>query len=130
MSRASTPEGTSIKETLRVALDADAARAFMEMSERLKAANAFVKIQPSQFVSFLVSDFLHSYFEKDLDVLVAEFFDSQSFYENATQKSRGDKNFEDVMDAALTAVKKIKSKRRRRAPLKRSESSTALDSAQ
>lgn len=102
------------KEVLRVALDQEAARAYFQMAEKLKATNAHVKVQPSQFVSYLVADFFETYFEKDIDVLVAEFFDSQSFYKSETQHAKREGSFEVAMDKALTAAKRIKSKRRRK----------------
>ena len=46
------------KKKLRIVLDAEAAQAFESMVNILKAETPTIKIYPSQFVSFLVADFL------------------------------------------------------------------------
>lgn len=100
------------KECLRVALDRVAAQSYLNMVERLKAENTFIKIQPSQFVSFLVADFFKTYFEKDLAVLVAEFFDSDSYYESERHKARGAANYEEALETALARARAVKAKKR------------------
>lgn len=100
------------KETLRVALDKQAAQAFAKMAIRLKAENPHVRVQPSAFVSFLVSDYCATYFEKDLGLLVAEFFDSKSFHEAQLQLAKAG-NFEDVMAESLETIRRIKAHARR-----------------
>jgi hypothetical protein len=84
------------KEVLRIALDKKATDCFKAMASRLKGENPRVRFQPSAFVSFLVSDFFSSYFEKDLNVLVAEFSDSKSYYEEQLQKAKSHDEFEKV----------------------------------
>jgi hypothetical protein len=74
-----TNHGQAEKEVLRIALDNKAARDYAAMADRIKAANPCVKLHPSSFVSFLVSDFFETYFEKDMGILVAEFFDSERY---------------------------------------------------
>lgn len=100
------------KEALRIVLDQGATQAYLAMVEKLKAENSCVKFHPSQFVSFLVSDFLNTYFEKDKAVLVAEFFDSQTYYESEAQRAKGQSNFEELMDIALATARRIKGKAR------------------
>lgn len=75
---------------------------------------ATVKIHPSQFVSFLVADFFQSHFEKDKPVLIAEFFDSDTYFDAARKKARGSNNYEELMASALAEAQKIKAKRRRK----------------
>lgn len=106
------------KEILRVALDRESTAAYSAMVERLKAENPHVKFQASAFVSFLVTDFHRTYFEKDLAVLVAEFFDSNAFYESERKKAKEGSSYEEVLGAALTQARHIKSKRRTHAPRK------------
>lgn len=107
-------EPGSDKEVLRVALNKKAAQDYAAMVEKIKAANPCVKIHPSQFASFIISDFFATYFEKDIGILVAEFFDSQSYYEAEAQRAKASGNFEAIMDTALAKVKRIKSKTRRK----------------
>lgn len=100
------------KEVLRVALDKAAANAYKQMTDRLRLESPFLKVHPSAFVSFLVADFCTTYFEKDMDILVAEFFDSQSYYEDQLGKAKSGNSFEETMTATLSTIKKIKSKKR------------------
>jgi len=102
------------KETLRVALDERAARAYDEMVEQIEAKNPCVKINPSAFMSFLVLDFYATYFEKDIGVYIAEFFDAKRFYESEIRRSKDQGDYEQVMGNALLAIKKIKTKQRRK----------------
>lgn len=108
------------KEVLRVALDKQAAQDFAQMANRLKAENPHVRVQPSAFVSFLVSDFYATYFERDLGVLVAEFFDSKSYHEARLQQAKTQGDFENVMTESLVTIRKIKAKARRKGGQKRS----------
>ena len=107
------------KEVLRVALDKQAAQDFAQMANRLKALNPHVRVQPSAFVSFLVSDFFATYFEKDLGILVAEFFDSKSYHEAQLQQAKAQGDFEKVMSESLVAIRKIKARARRKSGQKR-----------
>jgi len=70
------------------------------------------KVQASQFVSFLVADFIEAHFEKDKVVLIAEFFDSDAYYEAERKKAKGAPNYEELMANALDEARKIKGKRR------------------
>lgn len=107
------------KEVLRIALDKKAALAFAQMASRLKAENPHIRIQPSAFVSFLVSDFFATYFEKDLGIMVSEFFDSKSYYEAQLQQAKAQGDFESVMSETLRAIKKIKAGARRKRTVRR-----------
>lgn len=102
------------KEILRVALDQQATRSYYLMSEKIKSLNPHVRIYPSQFVSFLMSDFFETYFEKDVGILMAEFFDSQSYCNAETEKAKGKPDYEEALALAASQAKKIKSKRRRK----------------
>ena len=113
------------KEVLRVALDKQAARDFAQMANRLKAENPHVRVQPSAFVSFLVSDFFATYFEKDLGILVAEFFDSKSYHEAQLQQAKAQGDFEKVMSDSLVTIRKIKARARRKTSKKRKTKPTA-----
>lgn len=107
------------KEVLRIALDKKAALAFAQMASRLKAENPHIRVQPSAFVSFLVSDFCATYFEKDLGILVAEFFDSKGYYEAQLQQAKAQSDFESVMSATLREIKRIKAGARRKRTARR-----------
>lgn len=100
---------------LRVVLDSEAALAYEAMIHRIKEVVPTIKVHPSQFVSFLVSDFYLAHFEKDKDVLIAEFFDSDSFYQAQRKQAKGQVNFEEIMAQALEQAQKYKSKKRRKA---------------
>ena len=104
----------STKQEQRIVLDASATHSYNLMIRALKAEMATVKVNPSQFVSFLVADFFQTYFEKDKAVLVAEFFDSDRYFDAARKKARGLDDYDDQIAAALAEVQKIKSKRRRK----------------
>ena len=98
---------------LRIVLDAEATSAYEGMVERMRA-EATIKVQPSYFVSFLMADFFATHFEKDKAVLIAEFFDSDAFYEAARRRAKSSEDFEELMAAALEEAKRIKGKRRRK----------------
>lgn len=111
-------DGTNKKEILRVALDVKAAKSYALMAQRLKEYNSAVRFYPSDFISFIISDFYETYFENDLDVLVAAFFDSHGFVNAETQKAKSSGNFEEILREALSTAEKIKSKVRRKAKTK------------
>lgn len=102
------------KEILRVALDKQATQSFVKMATHLKSENPHVRVQPSAFVSFLVSDYFATYFEKDLGLLVAEFFDSKSYHEAQIQLAKAGNDFEEVMAESLETIKRIKSQAQRK----------------
>jgi hypothetical protein len=101
---------------LRIVLDAEAALAFESMVDLMKKEMPAIKVQPSQFVSFLVKDFFEAHFEKDKPVLIAEFFDSDSYHEAERKLAKGKPNYEELMQAALDQARKIKSRKRREYP--------------
>ncbi len=100
------------RETLRIVLDKRGTECHNKMLERLKAANEFVKVHPSELVSFLVADYFESYFERDLEVLVAEFFDSRSYLTSEIQKEEDLADPAEAMKRATVYVEQIRSKRR------------------
>lgn len=119
------------KEVLRIALDSQAAKDFAQMASRLKAESPHVRVQPSAFVSFLVSDFFATYFEKDLGILVAEFFDSKSYHEAQLQQAKAQGDFEKIMSESLLTIRKIKARARRKSSQKRKAKALAVpESAQ
>ena len=111
-------DGTNEKEILRVALDDKATRAYGKMTQRLKENNHWIRFYPSELISFLVSDYFETYFEEDLEILTAAFFDSHGFINAETQKAKNGANFEVTMREALTKAEKIRSKVRRRSKVK------------
>ena len=105
----------AVKEKeLRVVLNTEAATAYAEMVTRMRSLMPTVKVLPSHFVSFLVADFFTAHFERDIPVLIAEFFDSDAFYEAARKKAKGAMNYEELMANALAEAKTIKAKKRRK----------------
>lgn len=100
------------EKEVRINLDQAAAMALRTMIDILKAETSTVKVQPSQFVSFLVADFLEAHFAKDKPVFIAEFFDSDAYYEAERKKAKGRPDFEDLMARALDHARKIKSLKR------------------
>lgn len=102
----------SPREILRIVLDKRGTECHDKMMERLKAANVFVKVHPSELVSFLVADYFETYFERDLDVLVAEFFDSRSYLTSEIQKEENLDDPAGAMKRATDFVEQIRSKRR------------------
>lgn len=112
------------KDILRVALDKQATRAYFNMVERLRDKNDHIKVQASAFVSFLISDYLATYFEKDIPVLVAEFFDAKAYHAAQIAKSQGLADFESVMTETLATTKKIKARARRKVALDRAFKTT------
>jgi hypothetical protein len=103
------------RKELRVVIDAESALAYEIMVQRIKEVVPTIKVHPSQFVSFLVSDYYLAHFEKDKDILIAEFFDSDSFYQAQRKQAKGQSNFEELMVCALEQAQKYKSKKRRKA---------------
>lgn len=102
------------KDVLRVALDKDAMDAFYKMVAELKSQNAFVKLQPSAFVSFVVADYYRAHFKDDMVVLTSQFFDSQGYYESQLRAAKAVANFEEVMSETLAFIKQIKAKATRK----------------
>jgi hypothetical protein len=115
-------EETQEKE-LRIVLDAAATVALETMVQRMKDAVSAIKVQPSHFVSFLVADFLEAHFERDMAVLIAEFFDSDAYHEAERKLAKGNADYEELMQAALDRARKIKGKKRRKAVLKKRQAS-------
>ena len=68
-------EAVISKDCVRAVLDPRSSQCFWEMASRLKMAGPHVKFNTSQLLSFIVADFFATYFEKDRNVLIAEFFD-------------------------------------------------------
>jgi len=111
---------------LHVVLNEASTAAFDSISAKLKETAPYVRLQPSHFVSFLVSDYLACHFESEMDILIAEFFDFDAFYEHARKAAKGKPNFVELMADALIQAQRIKKKGRRKpAP----EKSTAGDAA-
>jgi hypothetical protein len=110
------------EQELRIVLGGAATKAYKAMVERMKAEIPTVKIQPSHFVSFLVADYIEAHFEKDMGVLIAEFFDSDSYYEAARRKAKGAPNYEEQMAKALDDALKIKANKRRGASKSKKQS--------
>ena len=107
------PESKS--KELRIALDVEATQSYKLMIQKLKEVVPTIKVHHSQFVSFLLTDYLVAHFEKDQDVLIAEFFDFDTFYQQQRKQAKGKLNFEELMTKALEQAQKYKGKRRRKA---------------
>ena len=110
--RAEVTKSVANKEILRVALDKKATQAVGAMTNKMKEANYPLKLNPSQFVSFLVHDFFETYFEKDIEVLIAAFFDSHKYLNTETQAYKGKGNYEESMRAALAKAENIRAGKR------------------
>lgn len=112
-------------ECLRVALEPAAAEAYRKMIARLKAESQYLRAHPSKFVSFLVSDFYATYFEEDISILVAKFFDSKAFMSDQIKTAKGSDDAATILQSVTDTVEKLKSqgakgtlaRRKRRAPL-------------
>lgn len=100
------------REILRIVLDKRGTECHGKMMERLKAANEFVKAHPSELVSFLVADYFDTYFERDMEVLVAEFFDSRAYLTGEIQKDENLADPAEAMKRATALVERIRAKRR------------------
>ena len=103
---------------LRIALTAEAASVYDKMVAHLKKEMPTIKLYPSQVISFLVMDFFAAHFEKDKDIFIAEFFDSDAYYEAARKRAKGLPEYEDLMAKALAEAKSIKARKRRQAGVK------------
>jgi|SRR6185437_1849775 len=116
---------------LRVVLDASATAAYKSMVAGMKEAVPQIKVQPSHFVSFLLVDYMGAHFEKDMAVLIAEFFDSDAFHEAERKLAKGQPDYEERMQAALDRARQIKGKKRRKVVRqKRQTTETTEGSAQ
>ncbi len=102
------------QQELRIVLDSPATAAYKAMVSRMKEAVPTIKVQPSHFASFLFVDFLEAHFEKDMAVLIAEFFDSNAFFESERRKAKGEMDYEELMADALERACKIKARKRRK----------------
>lgn len=100
------------REILRIVLDKRGTDCHYKLMERLKAANKFVRVHPSELVSFLVADYFETYFERDIDVLVAEFFDSRVYLTSEIQKDENLADPAEAMKRATAFVERIRAKRR------------------
>jgi hypothetical protein len=99
------------RELLRVALDAVAARSYSLMAQRLKAESPYVKLHPSSFTSFVMTYFYNVHFERDIDALVAEFFDSKSFLTRQIEEAGNPENALELMKKATETIEKMNLKR-------------------
>lgn len=108
----------ALSKELRIALSSEATQVYEKMVDLLKKEIPTIKLLPSQVVSFLVMDFFTAHFEKDKDVLIAEFFDSDAYYQAARKKAKGSPEYDDLMAKALVEAKGIKGKKRRLAATK------------
>ncbi len=100
------------KDGLRIVLDPEANRAFSEMSTRLKTVGSYVKFYPSQLVSFIVSDFFETYFEKDMDALVSKFFDAKAYIATEVQRAQNADEAVEILKGLSDSIDKIKGKGR------------------
>ncbi len=114
------------RRELRIVLDARATSAYEAMVARMRDTVSTIKLQPSHFVSFLLVDFMEAHFEKDMAVLIAEFFDSDGFYETQRKLAKGKTNYEELMADALEQAKRIKARRRRKILRKKKQTSEIL----
>jgi hypothetical protein len=112
---------------LRVVLDAEAASAYVSMLARMKEAVPTIKVQPSHFVSFLLVDFLEAHFERDMLILIAEFFDSDAFHEAERKLAKGTPNYEERMQAALDRGRQIKGKKRHKVVRKKRQTTDGAE---
>lgn len=103
---------TNDKDGLRVVLDPEAARAFSEMSARLKAIGSYVKFYPSQLVSCIVSEFFGSHFERDKDTLVSKFFDAKAYIASEVQRAQNAEEAVEILKGLSESIDKIKGKER------------------
>lgn len=99
-------------ELQRVILNPEATKSLKAMTNSLKAENRFVSFHASEFVSHLVIDFYQTYFDRDIGVYIAEFFDSESYYQEMMKHARNNGSFEEVMTNAMGEIKRIKNKKR------------------
>ncbi len=106
------------KEVLRIALDTKATEAYDQMLKGLKEVNSWVRFFPSEFISFLVTDFYETHFESDKDIYVGKFFDSHGFVNSETKKAKNTGNFEEALRETLAKAEKIRSKSRRKLKVK------------
>lgn len=119
--------GSGSSKVVRIVLDPGATQACAEMIARLKEQNSWAGANPSAFVSFLVSDFYATYFEKDLSVLVAEFFDSEKYYSAKAKSAGAEQPFEEIMMQVLEDIRKTKSKARRTEVRRKNSSSSEVE---
>jgi len=96
------------RESLRIVLDKRATEAHDKMLERLKAMSPFVKVHPSELVSFLVADYFATYFERDVPVVIAEFFDSRAFLTSEIVDDDSDES----LKRAMAFIEEVRGKRR------------------
>jgi hypothetical protein len=111
---------------LRVVLDAQATMAYEAMLTRMKELVPQIKAQPSHFVSFLLVDYLEAHFEKDKAVLVAEFFDMDTFFDSERKLAKGQPDYEERVQAALDRARQIKGKRRRKTVRKKRQAAEPI----
>lgn len=100
------------REIMRIVLDKRGTDCHNKLMERLKAANKFVRVHPCELVSFLVADYFETYSERDIDVLVAEFFDSRMYLTSEIQKDENLADPAEAMKRATAFVESIRAKRR------------------
>ena len=100
---------TDAKDCLRVILDAKASASYAAMVAKLKATGKQTKFHPSMLVSFLVTDFFETYFEKDIDVLVARFFDSKAFMAAQIQKAKSPTEASEILKMVTDTIEQVNS---------------------
>jgi len=107
------------KELLRIALDVSATSSYESMVKQIKATGNPTRFHPSSFVSFLVTDFFETYFDKDIDAYVAKFFDSKTFLATEIQRAHSPEDTTAILRSAMESIDKVTSQGRNKKRTKR-----------
>lgn len=106
-----TPEA-SASEAVRVVLDRMASLSYERMARILREEGS-IRLPPSKFVSFLVTYFFSSYFEKDKELLLGEFFDSKAYVENELKKATDPSEVGAILEHVMLKVRRMQEIRKR-----------------
>lgn len=103
----------AIGDGLRVLLDPVAQQNFETMASKLRGTEPHIKFNASQFVSFVVTDFFQTYFEKDFEVLVARFFDSKEYVASELRKAKDSSEMSQILSQSMLKVQQMDSLKNR-----------------
>jgi hypothetical protein len=102
----------SASAALRIVLDKDASIACDQMIQALKSEGP-IRLSSSKLASFVLARFFSLYFEKDKDLLLAEFFDSKCFVEEELRKATGSSDVSGILERTTLKVRKMQELKKR-----------------
>jgi hypothetical protein len=95
-----------VQTQFRVLLNSTAQDAVIEMIKVLKESGNFLKINPSNLVSWIVDNFKKDSFEKRKDEIIQDHFNSKEYLHNLATKIQSSDDAANILAEALQKIQK------------------------